>query len=63
MYDGISEWEKRTANFTVSPVYVIVDDLKNINPELSSSLTGRPVVFVSSDPALSPESLRDLWKQ
>lgn len=63
LYGEKSRWEKITANFTVSPVYVVVEDLKGINDKLSSDLKGHPVVFVSADPTLNPEKLRDIWER
>ena len=59
---GLSTWEKMTANFAISPVHIIIDDLKEINPDLSDKLKGRPVIFVSSDPSDDPNRLKDMWK-
>jgi len=42
---------------------VVVEDLKGINDKLSSKLKGHPVVFVSADPTLNPEKLRDIWER
>lgn len=59
-----NEWEDRTANMSVSPVFIITGDIETLNPSLNKErkLKGKPVVFVSANPNLRPEDLYTIWQ-
>lgn len=60
--DGSSEWDDRTANMSVSPVFIVTGALEGLNPTLSKNLKGKPVVFVSANPNLRSEDLYKIWQ-
>lgn len=59
-----SEWDDRTSNMSVSPVFIVTGDIESLNPALNKEgkLKGKPVVFVSANPNLRPEDLYRIWQ-